>query len=216
MEKEHMSYYTRYYWEWLNSTNIWSVLYTSALYEWAYENMQLTLTDLLGATGKIPGGKVHMMFVILCNFKGGVNFDYSILVYYMFHMLYYTILCCTVYSILVYYTFTQIIISTSPCNLTFTLCVLYTKHIFLLSLYRFKLRFCSLLLRFAWWLHNIRLTTYEMQIGIRKFGWSLLFSNLLDGFTRIRRLSCRTLLWRRTVSSSLVHFNNIRQKVMCP
>ena len=124
-----------------------------------------------------------MMFVILCNFKGGVNFDYSILVYYMFHMLYYTILCCTVYSILVYYTFTQIIISTSPCNLTFTLCVLYTKHIFLLSLYRFKLRFCSLLLRFAWWLHNIRLTTYEMQIGIRKFGWSLLFSNLLDGFT---------------------------------
>ena len=195
MEKEHMSYYTRYYWEWLNSTNIWSVLYTSALYEGAYENMQLTLTDLLGATGKIPGGKVHMMFVILCNFKGGVNFDYSILVYY---------------------TFTQIIISTSPCNLTFTLCVLYTKHIFLLSLYHFELRFCSLLLRFTWWLHNIRLTTYEMQIGIRKFGWSLLFSNLLDVFTRIRRLSCRTLLWRRTVSSSLVHFNNIRQKVMCP
>ena len=102
-----------------------------------------------------------MMFVILCNFKGGVNFDYSILVYYMFHMLYFTILYCTVYSILVYYTFTQIIISTSPCNLTFTLCVLYAKHIFLLSLYRFKLRFCSLLLRFAWWLHNIRLTTYE-------------------------------------------------------
>ena len=59
--------------------------------------MQLTLTDLLRATGKIPGGKVHMMFVILCNFKGGVNFDYSILVYYIFHMLYYSI-----YSILAY------------------------------------------------------------------------------------------------------------------
>ena len=54
--------------------------------------MQLTLTDLLGGTGKIPGGKVHMMFVILCNFQGGVDFDYSILVCYIFHILYYTIL----------------------------------------------------------------------------------------------------------------------------
>ena len=43
--------------------------------EWVYENMQLT--DLLGGTGKIPGGKVHMMFVILSNFQGRVDFDYS-------------------------------------------------------------------------------------------------------------------------------------------
>ena len=75
--------------------------------------MQLTLTDLiLGGTGKIPGGKVHMMFVILCNFKGGDDFDYSILL--RFHKL----------SFL-----------TSQCNLAVTLCVLYTHNTHLLTFF---------------------------------------------------------------------------------